>query len=356
MAVHERRCRLWTATINGTLDQCKDWIVNLADVGSVHGVAQIELAPATGQPHIQAAFYWANAVKGRVVLDKLAPLTGGQRVAHIEAGKGTWQQNVAYCTKKDGTEYVPAVGDETIVSITWGDVANEPAQGKRSDLKDMHASLREHLAAGSTSNAAIAAVAQEHGPAFIQYSRGIRELAEILATPPAVPPPAVWRQWQTDVLDHMSREVSHDRAIFWCWGAAGGEGKSTVVKELISVKKGCLLEGSLSNMAFAWKEDHRVAVFDISRTHGKLGDVIEFAEKLKNGMFFSSKYASTQKRFPIPHVIFFANEAPPAEAWTGDRLVEIKVSRTLPAQWNYGTCTVAKHAGYVAEAEDPYAQ
>jgi len=43
-------------------------------------------------------------------------------------------------------------------------------------------------------------------------------------------------------------------------------------------------------------------------------------ESLKNGFILSGKYQSTQKIFPIPHVVVFANHLPKKEVYSAQRV------------------------------------
>jgi len=344
------RSRQWSFTINAdTTDIAIEYLMRLEGASEAAcGVAQVEVGAEGAHPHVQGAIYYKNAISFESCRDKLREATGGYHVAHIEASKGSWDENVTYCTKV-ATRYVEP---DVHTLVRWGQ-ASEPKQGKRTDIDDVVVTLKKALIEDHmTVSEAIKAVATTHGTAFIRMHQGIRALAEQIAPDVTVDPPANWKPWQGDLLWHLTKPVSDDRTIYWVWGTEGNEGKTTVAKFLASFHKGCLLRGEVADMMHAWKEDNRVGIFAIPRTHGKLKAVFEMAEQLKDGMFMSSKYESTMKKFKIPHVVFMANEAPPTDAFSKDRLVSVQVfPGTRAAEWSFGTSVVERHPGYEAEPQ-----
>lgn len=75
-------------------------------------------------------------------------------------------------------------------------------------------------------------------------------------------------------------------------------------------------------MAYAYNGEPMV-FFDVTRTQAEHMDhLYQFAEQLKNGIIFSSKYESGTKCFDPPHVVFFANQGPHPGKWSADRCHE----------------------------------
>lgn len=89
--------------------------------------------------------------------------------AHLEQAKGTEEQNRAYCTKED-TRIEQASEFGTFD-------ASQGTQGLRTDLKK----ATEMIKSGST----LRDIATEMPETFVKYSKGLRELKEILLVPPA---------------------------------------------------------------------------------------------------------------------------------------------------------------------------
>lgn len=306
------------------------------------GVAQIE---AGTHHHVQGAVYYRNPISFNSMQDKLARVTGGQKIAHIERMKGSYEQSVTYCTKEASKVVLP----DEIVAVRWG-IEAEPRQGKRSDLALATEALVSSMATGAPKESVLKQIAREFPMAFVQRHSGLAALAAHIAIPTVMQVPAEWRPWQAEVLAHIE-QAPHDRAIFWVYGLEGNEGKSLLTKYLVS-KGGCLLSGTVADMRYAWSVEHKVGIFDIERTHGDLKSVVQMAESLKNGMFCSSKYESGMKTFPTPHVIFFANEPPPDPCpWSRDRLVSLEILPENRRLWAYGTCSIDR----LHEAEDPLA-
>lgn len=226
--------------------------------------------------------------------------------AHFEKRAGTREQARDYCKKQD----------ETFVAGPWerGDF-ERGGSGKRNDLADAVAALK----AGG-----IKRVVEEVPTAFVKFSRGLRELARELEEKPRdegfVP-----RPWQQRVLK-MLQQPPNDRTIVWVFDQEGNRGKSRLVRHLMAEHGATLLEGRVADMAMAYEKE-RIVCLDLTRAQAEVSDhLYSFAEKLKNGILFSTKYESRVKHFSPPHVVFFANFAPPTSVWTADRLKLVDLS------------------------------
>jgi hypothetical protein len=72
------------------------------------------------------------------------------------------------------------------------------------------------------------------------------------------------------------------------------------------------------------------------------GYLYSFAEMLKNGVIYKTKYASALYRFVPPMVIFMTNQALPVGVFSADRLV-VQHLRTVGGEtfssWDYGLNT-----------------
>lgn len=254
---------------------------------------QLEAAPTTGQLHYQGYIQMFKKCRFPGVIKALG------HPARLAKAKGTLMQNKDYCSKRASRVDGPWTFGEGIT------------QGKRTDLDDACATLKEGGKQGYKR------VAEEHPVAFVKYHRGFKELTRVLnpMVPMELPEP---HDWQQQVID-TCKEPADDRTVVWIHDSVGGRGKSKLIKYLVTNMGACLLTGRINDMAFAY-DDHPIVCFDIPRTQAdNLDHIYGFAESLKNGLIFSSKYESGQKCFDPPHVIFVSNAMPNYGKWTADR-------------------------------------
>lgn len=105
-----------------------------------------EIAPTTGTPHLQGYVH----LKKKMRFNAFKAAIGD--AAHIEPATGSDEQNFVYCTKSED----------------YFEVGEKTSQGKRSDLSDAVATLRE--------TKSLKRVADEYPEQFIRYHRGFKEL------------------------------------------------------------------------------------------------------------------------------------------------------------------------------------
>lgn len=273
-----------------------------------YGQHQLETG-ANGTLHLQGFCYFTQ-VKTLAFMKKV------HARAHWAVMAGTIDQNLEYTSKAEGRVKPP---------VTWGD---KPRQGKRKDLDDAADIIRS--TDGPVSKK-MRAVAEADPAAFIKYHRGFAAYA--LALQEIVPKgkPAVWHPWQQWLIDYLSTPAD-DRHILWVYDPTGGKGKSTVVQHLMTNHPDdyAVLRGNRADMAFAYNSE-RVVFFDVPRTQLEHMDhLYSFAEELKNGSIFSTKYESRRKVFDSPHVVFFANALPEAGKWSDDRLILVSLEPFTP--------------------------
>jgi len=122
----------------------------------------------------------------------------------------------------------------------------------------------------------------------------------------------VMRAWQIKILNILSAEPD-DRKIFWLWDSIGCSGKSTFTKHLVLTFPDTIVcDGKTSDIAYLianMKLPPRVVIWDIPRS---LEEHVNYnaIEKVKNGLFTSTKYETKMVVFDVPHVIIFANFFP----------------------------------------------
>lgn len=135
-----------------------EWTPVLAD-GMRYAVAQLEVAPTTGQLHWQGYVELSRPMRIPQVKGLL-----GRPDAHLEVRRGTQQQAIAYCTKVD----------------TRADNAREPlvlgapsgGQGERNDISGAVATLRE--------GGGLAAVMDASPETFVRYHRGLTAAYDLI--------------------------------------------------------------------------------------------------------------------------------------------------------------------------------
>jgi len=222
--------------------------------------------------------------------------------AHCEARMGNRDQAREYCMKED-----------TRVAGPWerGTFSNQ--QGKRNDLESACAVLRQ--------TKSLKATAEAFPAVFVRCHKGLSALQDILGLED-VPSDAdfIPRPWQQKIIDLVS-VPPNDRNIIWVVDNAGNNGKSRLARHLVCEHEAIILEGRLQDMAYGYNKQP-IVVIDVTRAAAEnLTHLCSFAEKLKNGMLYSTKYEPKQKLFKPPHVVFFANVPPPLDVWTPDRVL-----------------------------------
>lgn len=128
----------------------------------VYAVMQLEVCPNTGRRHLQGYF----RVRAAIGFDRASnTLPDG---AHLEAARGTYLDNIRYCTKENSR----APDTEP-----W-EYGTRPSQGKRTDWDSVLTDLR----AGQTAGQVIL-----ERPHLAPMMRGVEALAaELKPAPPAV--------------------------------------------------------------------------------------------------------------------------------------------------------------------------
>lgn len=255
-----------------------------------------------GTPHFQGYIEMVSPTR-------LASMKDWLPSAHFEPRRGTPAQARDYCMKEEGRLAGP-----------WERGVFGGRQGKRSDLDGAVETLLE---------GGLAAVAEAHPTTFVQFHKGLAAL-EKMKRPKPSDAEFVARPWQQDILERTAG-ISDPRKIFWIWDSVGNMGKSRLARHMVAEKGAILLSGRVSDMAYAY-DNHPIVIFDISRTQAETADhLYSFAEMLKNGILFSTKYESGQKVFQPPHVLFFSNMEWPEGKFSEDRKLVINLNSVRDA-------------------------
>lgn len=144
-----------------------------------------EVAPTTGQHHLQGFIYWKNKKAFSTVKKKLP------EGAHLEKSRASAITNIKYC-QKDGDFFEKGT--------------KPPGQGHRTDLDNVVSSIKS----GKT----LREVADENPVEYIKYPQGIQKLHYILNLPKS-----------------LTRQFY--RVSIWISGNAG-TGKSTMARRLLA--------------------------------------------------------------------------------------------------------------------------
>lgn len=266
-----------------------------------------ETCPSTGREHWQG--YCQLRVKKTVFWVK-THIEGLQR-AHIEAARGGYDANKAYCSKEGRWE-------------EFGEPVKANGPRERTDLTTILRQIEEGRSVEELMPEypdAIARYLRFFQVAETQYMRrnGKEKLKSKILALTLYP-------WQ-DAVVQLSLGVPDARRVHWRWDPTGATGKSTVVDYLVAVGGAAVFtHGRLCDIAHAYNFE-RIVCFDLSRTVAEHADSVYSAiEMFKNGRIFSPKYESTTKIFEKPHVFVFANWEPDTTKLSQDRWDIVRVS------------------------------
>lgn len=124
--------------------------------------------------------------------------------------------------------------------------------------------------------------------------------------------------WQRTLMDILSQPAD-DRTIHWFWSHGGNTGKTSFCKYLVVHLGAVLLDGKKADVLFnASNADSKIYLYDIERS---LEHFVSYGsiEKIKNGMYATTKYESKMIVRNPPHVVCFANFAPEINRLSLDR-------------------------------------
>lgn len=195
------------------------------------------------------------------------------------------------------------------VVLKYGEVAKE---GQRTDLVE----AAELIQAKPNWNAVV------NDPALqiilARYSNWAKEVFG--AKPVKEMKEPDWYDWQKEMIAILEEEPD-DRTIHWVWDYDGGKGKSTLAKFLVRNKGACVLNGKAADMLYGYSKTlNPIVVIEVPR---EMLRWVSYAaiEKIKDGLYFNSKYQSQMvARDYEAHVVVFANAPPPEGKFSEDRL------------------------------------
>nr|QNJ57236.1 replication protein [Cressdnaviricota sp.] len=254
-----------------------------------------------GTPHIQGYLETSGPRMRRSWLVSNVPWLAG---AHIDVARGTAQQNIIYCTK-----------DETRIEgpFRFGlEPAVPPGAGHRSDLHEVMDLIR-----GGASNYDLFV---SHPSVMARYATWVSSFrATYLESLVVVSPLTARPGWQMD-LDTLINGVVSRRKVVWVWSTTGDEGKSYYANHYDPKISHVLTGGKHADIYYTLSQiihSKKVIFFDYGRSGGEMAYPV--IEKLKDGMFTSTKYESRTIRFNPVHVIVMANHPPDTTKLSLDR-------------------------------------
>lgn len=289
--------RNFTLTLNNYAEedltrlQSIDWIL--------YGIVGKEVG-AEGTKHLQG---YIQAKRDKVTtasgMGKRLLKAGLSSQPHCEIAKGTYEDNVKYCSKD---------GDVT----EWGVAAK--AKGARRDI----ATFLEAAASGKDD----CELAIDHPEEFAKYHKAaekVRKKAKQKKSRARMMEKyegAELRQWQADLVAKVEKQ--NDRQVTWVIDPDGGMGKSWLANWLYANKDTFIVDsGKQADIAHAYDCEAWV-VFDLTRSQEEYVNY-QVIESFKNGRMFSPKYESSMKIFEPAKLLVFANWGPDKNALSKDR-------------------------------------
>lgn len=295
---HNVRSNAWCIT-------CFDldhWMVPDQHTNFKYLVYQVEIAPTTGQWHVQ----------GYLELHRVARLTAVTAMfsceLHIEPRVANRDQARTYCMKADTR--VP--GTEPLEWGTW--VPSK--QGQRTDLVAAATTIRDSTSwANVVNNPDLFPIMARHGKWVEQIWAN-----RVVAAPTQE---IQLRDWQQQAMSLLSGPVVK-RRVLWIWSYASGTGKTTFY-DYVCTKKDVLAGGSWLNTIYLY-DGHPIVWFDRTRAESNsekaTDEFYSDLEKWSNGGFqISTKYVPARKLVSC-HVVVTAN-CPPDTTRLPDRFFTI---------------------------------
>jgi len=220
--------------------------------------------------------------------------------AHLEASRGSPQQNKEYCTKE------PRLGGPW----EFGEMGE---QGKRCDIKAFVDAMKEKLLSPEEVEEKFPLIAAK----YPRFEQRIRNSVRLAAQPKTVLVPRAG--WQAGLFLLLQLPIVQRKAR-WYYEETGGAGKSYFASHYRhgDGQRGYVVDsGKHADICHAYAYEP-VVFFDWPRSNEDLFPY-SMIEKFHNGRLFSPKYESHSKVFSPPHTIIFANFKPDRSKLSEDR-------------------------------------
>lgn len=130
------------------------------------------------------------------------------------------------------------------------------------------------------------------------------------------------KKWQLKIEEDLKKKP-HNRTINWIVDKIGGQGKTTFCKYLCNkYKETCFYlsgkSGDMKHVIATAKTKPKIILIDYTRSQETYVSY-EGMESIKNGIFMSGKYESTQVIYNTPHMYVFSNFDPDETQLSKDR-------------------------------------
>jgi len=267
-------------------------------------VYQLE-SGSQGTNHIQGYLELSGSRVRRTWLVNNVPFLSG---AFVDVAKGTAAQNKTYCTKEP-REYGP-----------WetGTAVEPVGAGARNDLVEIMA-----LIEAGHSNFELC---RSNPMAMARYGHWINNYRSLYLESLVVITPYVPRLgWQMNLSSLLDLPVNR-RKVIWYWSDTGEEGKSYFANHYSPKTSHVITGGKHADIYYTLSEiihGLKVVFFDYGRSGNE--PAYPVMEKLKDGMFTSTKYESRTVRFNSVHVVVFSNKEPDRSQLSEDRWIIKKI-------------------------------
>lgn len=289
----------------------KNWMVTSFDLENFHVpdehplfaymIYQPEECPDTKRWHIQGYL----ELKKQTVFNTVVGMF--KCVVHLEARRGTQQEAIAYCSKKETRIAEP---------IEFGTLIREEC-GKRTDLDVARKQILAHTSWH--------AVLQD--PTLVSVvSRYLNWAKEVFNSRPlaVIPPPITLRKWQKKALDIFNGPPTK-RQIIWIWSYQSGTGKTTFF-DYCSAHFSILPGADFVNTLYLYNSE-RIIWFDRTRSESNddkgTSRFYSTLESLSNHTIHSSTKYQGLRKHVCAHVVVTANGRPDG-ALLPDRFLEIE--------------------------------
>ena len=268
-----------------------------------------EICPETGRKHIQG-YMELESPRRYSTIKKIK----GYESAHFEEAKGTYEENIRYCSKEG----------------SFTELGTHKTQGERSDYGKALEILRE-----TPNRTGMKRVLNECPDVFFKYPRGLEKALELCIPDPVNEDKDQLRPWQHDLFFYLMDSQPDPRKIRFYVDEHGGAGKSWFVRFFYcdQLNQTLVLSNGKHDRLYYCYTGQRVVLFDFTRSTDPENDHLPYAviENVKNGYRPPGMYGTAPAFFNIPHVIVFTNQFPNMKALSEDRYEIINLSTpTLP--------------------------
>lgn len=132
------------------------------------------------------------------------------------------------------------------------------------------------------------------------------------------------KPWMLEIIENLKKKPDY-RTINWYWEETGNTGKTALAKYICCNFEALYLSGKSNDCKYAIynhikekKKNPKIIIIDVPRSYQEYINY-EAIESIKNGIFFSNKYESSQVIMNSPHIYIFANHPPDTSKLSKDR-------------------------------------